>query len=289
MIHPFAHMTSLHAFASQGLDTFGRAPGRPADAAPGAAFRAAADETAALPSEAKVDAVTGGGSVAPLETRPAVPPQTTPETAPGTAETATDEAAAERPLPHIPRYAEVPADQQWPDGPYRQAPPEYGGEWWQVSPFTGEQPWLQLDHLDASDPADAAAEAVDAPQTFTRIFGPPPEGGNQVERIRWKQDLEHFKQAGIPEGFTAEQVEQASQLFESWGLGRPQFYEGRYGWAARFPDSAIPDFQANPHTALTASHLVVARYQVRLAQEGGQVADRHPFVPPQVFGDEQSA
>jgi len=146
----------------------------------------------------------------------------------------------------------------------------------------------------ADEPEPAATEASEetpdaTPEGFTRIFGEAPAGFNSVERIRWEQDLEHFKQIGVPEGFTREQIEAAAALFESWGLGEPQFYEGRYGWSARFPDSAIPDFEANPHTAITASHLVVARYQIRLAQQGEGVGERHPFVPPQVFGDAEDA
>lgn len=280
VIHPFARLTSNYAFAQRGLDRFGRAPGAPvtrtATDAAGSGFQAAADDLIAVPGKNPV----GGGG--PGEMRPSIGPPATESVE--TAETAETPSAAERPLPHIPRYADVPADLQWPDGPYRQAPPEYGGEWWQVSPFTGEQPWLQLDHV--SRTAEAVEETPLAmPEGFLKLFGPEPAGRNQVERIRWEQDLEHFKQAGVPEGFSAEQIEAASSLFESWGLGRPQFYEGRYGWSARFPDSAIPDFEANPHTAIEAAHLVVARYQIRLAQQGEAPAERHPFVPPQVFGD----
>jgi hypothetical protein len=32
--------------------------------------------------------------------------------------------------------AEIPAHWKAPYGPYRQAPQQYGGEWWFVNPFT---------------------------------------------------------------------------------------------------------------------------------------------------------
>ena len=197
-------------------------------------------------------------------------------------------AAANKPA-GPPRYAVVPESAQWPAGPYRQAPAEHGGEWWYVSPFTGEQPWLSQ--------GVAFEAAVAAPPTateeFLAVFGPPPQPSattspahRSTAMAQWLIDLEHFRGAGVPEGFSQEQLERAAAVYESWGLGRPVYYEGRYGWTARFPDSSIPDFEAAPFAAIETPHLVVARYQVSAAQRGEAPAQRHPFVPPQVFGDE---
>jgi hypothetical protein len=41
-----------------------------------------------------------------------------------------------------PRFRQVPEDWKHPLGPYRQAPAEYGGEWWLVNPFTTDEPWV---------------------------------------------------------------------------------------------------------------------------------------------------
>jgi hypothetical protein len=99
----------------------------------------------------------------------------------------------------------------------------------------------------------------------------------------WERNLEHFKGLGVPEGFTQEQVDAAGAVFEAWGMGRPLFYEGRYGWMAKFPSVEIADFEAGPFAALEAPHLVIARYQVALAEEGSEPPQRHPFVPGWVF------
>ena len=207
-----------------------------------------------------------------------------------------DVPAAEAPVvepfaPHVPRFANIPESLRWPAGPYRQAPAEFGGEWWMTNPFTGVQPWLTQRGLEASTQIPEYS-GPEAPAAFLELFGPPPQSADgthrshrSAEMAQWLIDLEHFQGTGVPEGFSQEQVDRAGELFESWGLGRPQFYEGRYGWKARFPDSGIPGFEATPFTALEAPHLVVAKYQVKMGQQGQAPLERHPFVPPQVFGD----
>lgn len=185
-------------------------------------------------------------------------------------------------MPHVPRFSSVPDAVKHPLGPYRQAPAEFGGDWWLVNPFSGAEPWLQL---------EMQAQRNSAPDTvaaeFIQIFGerPQPQGNAthsveyKTELMRWEQDLQYFKQAGIPEGFSREQVEMATSAFEAWGLGEPMFYEGRYGWRARFSNG----YEVNPHTAIETPHLVIAGYQVKMAQEGVASAERHPFVPPGVW------
>ena len=63
-------------------------------------------------------------------------------------------------------------------------------------------------------------------------------------------------------------------------LGRPVFYEGRYGWKVRFPDSQIHNFEANPGGMIKAPHVLIAQYQIRLLQKGTVPENPHPFVPP---------
>lgn len=233
---------------------------------------------------------------APERTRPdseSQPEQpAAPEARQSTGETQPGEQRSD-PLPHIPRFADVPLSAQYPLGPYRQAPEEYGGEWWLVNPFTGDEPWAKHPELLGGDAASATeAPTRQLPEGFEEIFGPEPSAADFANRIdfnrvrnEWEHQLEHFGGTGIPEGFTAEDVEAAQATFEAWGLGEPVFYEGRYGWVARFPNGGVPEFQANPATALLTPHLVVAGYQIRLAQQGSDVQEQHPFVPPSVFGD----
>jgi hypothetical protein len=128
--------------------------------------------------------------------------------------------------------------------------------------------------------------AENLPEDFRQAFGEMPvrrgaeNGVDFAGRLaRWKQDLEFFQRTGIPEGFDESQVELASAVYEQWGMGQPVFYEGRYGWFARFPDSAIPEFEMDAASAVQASHLAIARYQVRLIREGVEPPVTHPFVP----------
>lgn len=186
----------------------------------------------------------------------------------------------------IPSYESVPEHWRTPFGPYRQAPPEYGGRWYYVNPFTGLEPWKR-----------DKPPARTIPPGFLEIFGPEPQandyhgaGGNaafQAARDLWLQDLKHFKQAGTPPGFSAEQISAAVATFEAWGMGRPRFYEGRYGWVAAFPDSQVPDFRAWAPGAIEATHQVIAQYQFRALSEGLEVEQEHPFVPPRLFSGEE--
>ena len=181
--------------------------------------------------------------------------------------------------PFTPRYQDVPDAWQWPLGPYQQAPTEFGGEWWKVDPFTGPEPWRPVEISSSSE--------SEIPDGFTEIFGDRPQASDFSSRrahktaeLRWEQDLKFFQRSGIPEGFDQAQVDLAAGVFEYWDMGRPMFYEGRYGWMARFPDSAIPNFEANVTASLEVSHIVVAKYQTRQLLHGVTPAVVHPFVPP---------
>lgn len=278
-------MNSNHAAARFGFSAFGARDAARAQF-PAAEARAVSlvEEPPSAAGAAVPSIPTRSRSGAPAGTPPppAVPPPPDIPAEPPTPPPAEPPALA----PGVPRFDDVPEGARHPLGPYRQAPEEYGGQWWLVTPFTGEEPWANTTFPPAEEPEGVTAE-------FLSVFGPrpQPEPGrtyweNKAAEIRWEQDLEYFKQTGIPEGFTAEEVQAAGDVLESWGLGRPVFYEGRYGWRAKFPGSSLPGFEASPFTAIEAPHLVVARFQVKLARTGEEPLTRHPFVPPQVFGDE---
>lgn len=186
----------------------------------------------------------------------------------------------------IPSRAEVP--EHWKaanGGPYRQAPPMYGGQWWYVNPFTGGEPWKR-----------AAVEPVPAtlPEGFADIFGEEPQFKDyrdstawRIARDQWALDLERFKGAGRPLWLSAEQAAELDAIFVKWGMGRARFYGGRYGEMVRWPDSAMPDFEQSAYTAAHYPHQVIAMYQVDLVQMGVEIpaGSRHPFVPPFVFAE----
>jgi hypothetical protein len=190
-----------------------------------------------------------------------------------------------------PRFTNVPDSAKYPAGPYRQAPPEYGAEWWLVNPFTGDAPWLNQDAAGSPTTNPGSKYATEnLPQDFLQAFGGLParragdSGAEFAGRVaRWKQDLEFFQRSGIPDGLDESQVERAAAAYEQWGMGRPVFYEGRYGWFARFPDSAIPDFEMDAASAVQTSHLAIARFQVRLLRQGAELPTAHPFVPPHLL------
>ncbi len=186
-----------------------------------------------------------------------------------------------------PRFKEIPDLWKYPLGPYRQAPPEHGGEWWLVNPFTTAEPWLTQ---------GGALPTEVLPLGFAEIFGSRPKIADfsksatpsllfRLATVQWEQDLRYFKRAGVPEWAPAEQLAGAEQITKQWEMGVPRFYEGRYGWMARFPESQIKDFESSAWGILNAAHLNVAAYQLRLIDRGGIPANRHPFVPPHVWPD----
>lgn len=184
-----------------------------------------------------------------------------------------------------PRFTDVPDSAKWPKGPYKQAPTEYGGEWWVINlgPFGGSRaPWL--DHVEPVAPPTY-------PDGFVETFGPRPLAEDYPKNYRevvtrWEQDLKYFKQAGLPEWISSEEFAAARDLFWSWGMGEPRPYEGRYGWWVRFPESLLPFFEADARSALQLwTHGIVAQYQSELAAQGIRPEQWHPFVPPIVRGE----
>src|SRR5690606_863142 len=134
---------------------------------------------------------------------------------------------------------------------------------------------------------DAPRSATNLPPGFAEVFGEKPMGNQfknyreyQTAKIRWEQDLRLFKQAGVPDSIPPNKLEEITRTTEAWGMGEPKFYEGRYGWKARFPDSAIPDHEVSVESLTMGVHQMIARYQIVLVQNGIEPAQRHPFVPP---------
>lgn len=312
MLHPFAHLNSNIAAErftvsprNRAASRTGESPRFPApartEAQADSGFVRASGRPRALdsvrssrpsrpsgfvPASASVPGRSRSGGTPPVAVPPESPPPSSPPEPPqpttGTPTPPVDPPEPTPPEPPTtppagpPRFESVPESARYPLGPYRQAPAEYGGEWWLVSPFTGDTPWARE--------FPPPTQATQAPPEFVAVFGERPSGSGPAAQHIWDQNLEHFQGVGVPEGFSAEQVEAAGDVFEEWGLGRPVFAEGRYGWSAHFPGSQVEGFQASPFTAIEAPHLVVARYQIRMTQDGGAPTEQHPFVPPQVFG-----
>lgn len=187
----------------------------------------------------------------------------------------------------MPRFESVPDAAQWPQGPYKQAPGEFGGEWWLVNPFSGPQPWVRAAEI-ASDagPVDAVQPSDD----FLKLFGPRPEradsagrGDYIVRTFVWERELANFEGVGIPDGFTEQQVRSAADDMKEWGMGEPVFYKSRDVWKARFPDSLLPKFEISPETAIKAPQVTAGVYHVQAILRGVEIENRHPLVPSDVF------
>jgi hypothetical protein len=183
---------------------------------------------------------------------------------------------------------QIPAHWKAPYGPYRQAPPMYGGEWWFVNPFTSAEPWKRFAHQPTP---------VTLPDGFMDIFGEEPQFKDfpdsrawTTARNHWDQNLKQFKGAGRPLWLSVEQVAELDALYTSWAMGKPRFYGGRYGEMVRWPDSQVQDFEDSAYSAANFPHHTIARYQIDLAQNGVQVetGKRHPFVPPGVWPAEDA-
>jgi len=184
----------------------------------------------------------------------------------------------------VPSYPSVPEHWKNPFGPYRQAPAEFGGNWWYVSPFTGTEPWLTQ---------GGQVELPSYPAGFIDAFPKPsakefPKFGVSYQQAmsRWYDDLKYFKRAGLPEGFDTKAWDAARRLFIAWDMGEPMPFAGRYGFAVRFPNSLIPWFETSIMAAVEAAHHVIARYQISLRSAEVDVNKKHPFVPPDFFPEE---
>lgn len=176
------------------------------------------------------------------------------------------------------------------NGPYRQAPPEYGGEWWLVTPFGPPKPWLTVERA-----------GHDLPEGFEKVFGPRPKWADyrglgkgallafQAAVVQWEQELKFFKQVGQPAWAKPEQIAEAEGVLTAWLLGRPTFYEGQLGWMGRFLKSEIKDYDSSAWQIINYPHHVVSQYQITLYRVHGiQPPKWHPFVPPVIFNPDDS-
>lgn len=183
------------------------------------------------------------------------------------------------------KFKDVPESWKYPNSNYRQAPAEFGGEWWYTDFVTGPEPWK----TEAFVPAYPAGflETFGPRPTLSEFRGlPNPRALWDAARNRWDQDLRYFQKAGWPDWpeITPERVQIVESEFQVWGMGTPRPYLGRYDWRVRFPESQIRDFEAGVYGAVTAPHLDIVRYQVRLLVDYGVVpARKHPWVPPQLW------
>lgn len=172
----------------------------------------------------------------------------------------------------IPHYPDVPAEWKHPFGPYRQAPAEFGGEWWFVNPFYGPEPWK-------------TDVVPDASPEFVKVFGPAPKRNDPFYQ-EWFDNKKHFKGIKLPEYISQAELDLANETYRAWSLGDAVIYEGRYGFSARWPESGEYDFDWDARGAVMNVHQVVATFQIKAYQEGKTPAKWHPFVPPAIYGGE---
>ncbi|MDA1312500.1 MAG: hypothetical protein O2968_04105 [Acidobacteria bacterium] len=179
------------------------------------------------------------------------------------------------------RLNEVPEHWMAPIGPYRQAPPEYGGEWWLVTPFSDPKPWL----------AGTRRPNNLLPEGFDKLFGQRPRWTDfrhlerralisfEAAKVQWDEDLDHFKSIGIPPGYAEQQISESTAVLVKWLLGKPTFYEGRFGWMGRFLESDLKDYDSSAWQIINYPHHVVSTYQITSFRRGIVPPKWHPFVP----------
>jgi len=185
------------------------------------------------------------------------------------------------------RLEEVPDHWRAPIGPYRQAPPEYGGEWWFVSPFSDPKPWLSGTRHPNSG----------LPDGFEKVFGLRPKWEDfrrlkkralisfEAAKVQWEQELRYFKGVGVPPGYSEQQISESNAVFVTWLMGEPTFYEGRFGWMGRFLESAIQDYDSSAFQIIKYPHHTVSQYQITNFLQNGVVPPKwHAFVPPAILG-----
>ncbi len=184
-------------------------------------------------------------------------------------------------------FKEVSEKWREPYGPYRQAPEEYGGEWWFMSPFGSLTPWLFQ---------EGVTREVVYPEGFLDLFGDMPKWkdfiGTRNAAYRrfqgakgiWERDLRDFKGLGLPEWVTPGEVAASNDVLLRWRIGIPEFYESRYGHLGRLIHSAVPDYDSSAYHIIKFPHHLVAQVQIEMYNREISVEKWHPFVPPGLFG-----
>lgn len=184
-------------------------------------------------------------------------------------------------------------DDKWkePNGPYRQAPEEYGGEWWYMSPFSSLTPWLFQ---------DGVQRKVEYQEGFISLFGDMPQWedflggtGNRYRRFQgakgiWERDLRDFKGLGLPEWVTQAEIGASNRVLVKWRIGIPEYYESRYGYLGRLIHSEVPDYDSSTYHIIKFPHHLVAQVQIEMFHRGIDVEKWHPLVPPGLFSTKES-
>ena len=180
-------------------------------------------------------------------------------------------------------FKEIDDKYKEPYGPYRQAPAEYGGEWWYMSPFGSLTPWLFQDGVPSK---------VAYPEGFISLFGDKPmwkdfigTGVGPFRRFKaamgiWESELKYFKGLGLPEWVTSDQLIASNAVLLRWKIGLPEYYESRYGHLGRFIHSEVPDYDSSTYHIINFPHHLVAQVQIEMFSRGISVEKWHPFVPP---------
>jgi hypothetical protein len=179
----------------------------------------------------------------------------------------------------MPGYKDVPEHYKHPVGPYRQAPAEFGGEWWLVSPFSGPEPW-----------ARQARPDKELPPGFEAIFGKRRDPRNypsyqsyKVDQTIWDQELDNYVKPGPPDGVSQETVNNAANLTHEWGLGDLVFYLNKQpvlGWRAVWVSGPIQGFDLAADFVLNYTHHAIGIYQWEMLNRGITVPRIHPIVYP---------
>lgn len=183
-------------------------------------------------------------------------------------------------------FGDVPERAKAPLGPYHQAPPEFGSEWWPVYPFS-QSPWLRhyrAPDAPAFDPAQLPEGFVDCfPRPLRSDFYGLPNEQHQWQQARdqWQLDLLWWVRAGAPPTFSAEQIALADETFKAWRLGSPRYFETRDGWFGCFPGvrGIVPRFLMPAWILLTNTHGAISTFQMAALRRGIVPEPRHPYVP----------
>lgn len=176
-------------------------------------------------------------------------------------------------------YPTVPDSWKSPQGPYRQAPAEYGGEWWFTSWTTGEEPWKTQLGFKRPEPEQTY------PGGFVDIFGPRPDkprvGEDSTVWAKWHQDLKNFIGLGGPKEPGKYEPWSARDLCLDYGIGAPHYYNTiSTGYRVRFPLGPLGldygDISAKGF--LNHPHLFIAYYQQKAIEEGHEFEKVHPLL-----------
>lgn len=166
-----------------------------------------------------------------------------------------------------------------------QAPAEYGGEYWLLTPWSGREPWLKL---------YVPKPEVTLPAGFKEIFGEKPNRTQpqyadvsaavlRDAQAEWDVQLKVFVQAGEPPWYAAMPLDNKAQAFAvlvDYGLDPSLFFENIYGWRIIWPKGPLPTRSEPAYEAMTNPHFVIAQYQIDMLLLGIMPKKISQIVPP---------